>query len=288
MAVEKTNNQAGYSGREFNFTEADFNKIRKIVHDKVGISIAPHKINMVYSRISRRLRALGLRNFQEYINLILKEENADEIVDFTNAITTNLTKFFREEHHFTNLEQNTLPKIFDRNASIKRLRIWSAGCSSGMEPYSIAMTLQHYVEKNNIRGWDIKILATDIDTNMLQTGKDGRYKAEEAENIPKRYSSYFSRDSKEKEIIMSDKVKNLISFKKLNLIERWPMKGPFDVIFCRNVVIYFDKDTRKQIFNNFASILAEEGFLYIGHSENLHEVSNRFEQTFRTTYRKVR
>jgi chemotaxis protein methyltransferase CheR len=276
------------TGREFVFTESDFSEIRNIILEKVGISISDHKKNMIYSRISRRIRKLGFVSFKEYIAYLKSEKGSEEVVDFINAITTNLTKFFREEHHFEHMYDESLPYCFSKNASSKRLRIWSAGCSSGMEPYTIAMVLDRFMNQNKIFGWDIKILATDIDTNMLDKGKSGIYKLGDKESIPPKYSSYYRSDEKNDEIHMSEKLKNLIFFKQLNLIEEWPMKGPFDIIFCRNVVIYFNKDTRNRIFNKYADLLPESNFLYIGHSENLYEVSHRFKLEGRTTYRKIK
>ncbi len=272
---------------EFEFTDEDFNYITKMVHDKTGISIQPHKKTMVYSRIAKRIRLLGLKSFKEYTNFLSSPDVGNELVDFVNALTTNLTKFFREMHHFEHLKKVSIHDRLEKNSSDKRLRIWSAGCSAGMEPYSIAMTLRDAMP--NVDSWNAKILATDIDTNVLNTGMNGEYKIEELENIPKKYQDeYLKMNPTSGKIMMSQKIKNLISFKQLNLMEPLPMKGPFDIIFCRNVVIYFNKDTQKVLFNKYADILADGGYLYIGHSESLHNVSNRFQLIDKTTYRKIR
>jgi chemotaxis protein methyltransferase CheR len=272
---------------EFEFTDEDFNYITKMVHDKTGISIQPHKKTMVYSRIAKRIRLLGLKSFKEYTNFLSSPDVGNELVDFVNALTTNLTKFFREMHHFEHLKKVSIPDRCAQSSSDKRLRIWSAGCSAGMEPYSIAMTLRDAMP--NVDSWNAKILATDIDTNVLNTGINGEYKIEELENIPKKYQDeYLKTNTTSGKIMMSQKIKGLISFKQLNLMEPLPMKGPFDIIFCRNVVIYFNKDTQKVLFNKYADILADGGYLYIGHSESLHNVSNRFQLIDKTTYRKIR
>jgi chemotaxis protein methyltransferase CheR len=274
------------NGREFEFTEKDFKFIVNYAFEKTGIAISDNKKDMIYSRIARRIRALGFANFNEYCDYLKGDDASNEIVDFVNAVTTNLTKFFREFHHFEHLRNISLPNSFGVNQGSKKLRIWSAGCSSGMEPYSIAMTLRKAMPSLN--SWDAKILATDIDTNMLATGESGIYSEDSANDIPKEFSEYYFRSSTPKKIEMSEKLKSLISFKYLNLVEPWPMGGPFDIIFCRNVVIYFKKETQKIIFDKYADLLRPDGYLYIGHSESLYNVTDRFELVGKTTYRKIR
>jgi chemotaxis protein methyltransferase CheR len=282
MAVSQTIE----NGREFHFTEKDFKFIVNYAFEKTGISISDNKKDMIYSRIAKRIRALKLDTFAQYCNYLSGNNGGDEIADFVNAVTTNLTKFFREMHHFEHLQKISLPNSIGVNQNTKKLRIWSAGCSSGMEPYSIAMTLRKMLP--NINSWDAKILATDIDTNMLATGTSGIYNADAEKDIPKEFAEYLSKAAQPKKIEMSSKIKNLISFKHLNLIEPWPMSGPFDIIFCRNVVIYFNKDTQKGIFDKYADLLRPDGYLYIGHSESLYNVSDRFELVGKTTYRKIK
>lgn len=277
------NNLAKDRKPEFDFTDEDFEAIRKLVFKKTGISLSDQKRNMVYSRIVRRLRALNLSNFKSYCDLVSTEAGKEEIVDFINAVTTNLTKFFREAYHFEHLEKHSLPEVIKANRGNRRLRIWSAGCSSGMEPYSIAMVLNLF--KNQLIGWDVKILATDIDTNMLAHGKAGIYRKSDAENIPKRFASAYKINGDE--AIMSQTLRDMIYFKPLNFIEKWPVRGPFDIIFCRNVVIYFNKDTQRVIFNSFADVIGDGKYLYIGHSENLQNVCKRFEHLGKTIYKKI-
>lgn len=275
-----------FSEREFKFSEEDFIFIVKLIKEKTGINIQPHKKNMVYSRIARRIRKMNFKSFQEYRNLLQSDNSEDEIVDFINALTTNLTKFFRENHHFEHLKKVSLPKAMEHNYQTKRLRIWSAGCSTGMEAYSIAMTIKETIK--NINNWDIKILATDIDTNVLDTGRKGIYRKSDVETVPSEYKSKYLKNISSDQVEMHDSLKALIYFKPLNLIENWPLKGPFDIIFCRNVIIYFTKDTQKMLFSKFENVLSDSGFLYVGHSESLHNVSDRFKLIERTTYEKVK
>lgn len=272
--------------REFEFNDKDFEFIRNLVFQKTGINIAEHKRNMIYSRIARRLRKLNLKTFVEYCNFLKSDDSDEEVVEFINAVTTNLTKFFREIHHFEHLEREALPEVIKKNSGTKRLRIWSAGCSSGMEPYSISMVMNNTM--NDIDSWDAKILATDIDTGMLSTGAEGIYRLDDIETVPVKFRKYITIDKKRNLAKMNDLIKDRVYFKQLNFIDKWPVKGPFDIIFCRNVVIYFAKETQKIIFDKFADVLADGGLIYIGHSENLSVVSDRFEHLGKTIYRKIK
>jgi chemotaxis protein methyltransferase CheR len=270
---------------EFSFTEHDFNVLAEMVHTQAGIVMPLSKKNMLYSRLSRRVRALNLNNFAEYCELLQSPAGAAENKHFVNSVTTNLTHFFRESHHFDDLEQNVLAPLLAHSPAVKRLRIWSAGCSNGMEPYTIAM-LVHKLFAHR-RDWDVRILATDIDTGMLQEGSKGEYAEEELENIPAAYREHVARIDNSKRIAISQKLKNLVAFKPLNLLKPLPMKGPFDAIFCRNVVIYFDKPTQKELFNRIAPMLKPTGRLYIGHSENLSNVCSKFKHIGRTIYQRI-
>ena len=272
--------------REFSFSNEEFRFLADLANRRTGIVLAEHKKDMVYSRLVRRLRALKLKTFAEYCELMQGAEGDDEIGNLVNAITTNLTSFFREKHHFEHLRDHVLAPLASRPPSPKKLRIWSAGCSAGMEPYSIAMTVKSAFK--DLKSWDAKILATDIDTNMLRTGMTGDYAAEQYDNIPASCRGEVTKLDKEDRIRMSDEMKSLISFKPLNLLEPWPMKGTFDAVFCRNVVIYFDKPTQAKLFSRIADLIGPGGWLYIGHSENLFKVCDRFELVGRTIYRKVR
>lgn len=279
-----SNTRSDGSEREFAFTDAEFRFLSQLAHSRTGIVLAEHKRDMVYGRLSRRLRALNLADFSAYCELLRSEEGEDEMTHLINAITTNLTSFFRESHHFEHLGKEVLAPLAARPP--KRLRLWSAACSSGMEPYSMAMTLRHYFR--DLKGCDAKILATDIDSNMLNIGINGEYNASELEGIPREMQRMARLSERVGKMHMTDELKQLISFRKLNLLEKWPMKGPFDAIFCRNVVIYFDKATKQDLFNRMADMLVPGGYLYIGHSETLHNICDRFDLVGRTIYRRTK
>ena len=271
------------TGREFEFYDEDFKLITKLVTQYTGIVLPDHKRDMVYSRLARRLRALNLKTFKEYCTFLEHGDSEQELVHFVNAITTKLTGFFREGHHFDHLKG--LLEDFSSKAENKRLRIWSSASSSGPEPYSIAMVVNKVFDgKPN---WDVKILATDIDTNMLDQCQLGEYPDDALEKIPAEYKSCVQINNNGT-IQMPDKLKKLISFKQLNLLKDWPMRGQFDIIFCRNVVIYFDKETQRRLFDRMADILTPDGLLYIGHSENLFNVCDRFKSIGRTIYQRIK
>lgn len=272
--------------KEFLLTNADFQFISKLVYEKTGIVLAEHKRDMVYSRLSRRLRQLNLRTFSQYCDYLQSHDDGDELLHLINAITTNLTSFFREGHHFDHLERDVLIPLLA--SGTKRIRIWSAGCSQGCEPYSIAMVLANLLERHS--GVDAKILATDIDTNMLARGRAGEYRGEDFKNIPQRFHKYVQTKRREGEdgVLMAPVLQKLITFNQLNLLDgQWPMRNQFDVIFCRNVVIYFDKPTQKILFDRYAKQTKSDGYLYIGHSESLFNVCDRYKLLGKTIYKKV-
>ncbi len=274
--------------REFIFTTRDFNDIRELVSHNTGIVLSDAKQDMVYSRLAKRLRKLGLKSFKDYCALI-KSENNDEIGHFVNAVTTNLTSFFRENHHFEYLKNTLLPKLLAEKTGNKQLRIWSSGCSTGEEPYSIAMVVKEVLE--SYPGYDVKLLATDLDTNVLDTACCGIYSENRVNGISKeRLKRWFLRgkDNSAGKVKVSSELQDIITFRQLNLMNEWPMRGPFDIIFCRNVVIYFDKPTQRLLFDRFADILSPGGHLFIGHSETLYKVTDRFELIGNTIYRKIR
>lgn len=268
--------------REFAFTDEDFRFLSRLANAHTGIVLTEQKRDMVYGRLVRRLRALGLESFHAYCKFLESDEGQSEIDHLINAITTNLTSFFRESHHFAHLSEQ-LKQMAATGA--RRLRIWSAGCSSGMEPYSIAMTVREAIP--DIDKWDAKILATDIDTNILHTAQNGIYTIKDVGSVPEKFDKYIQSVDRER-VQMSHDLKKMISFRPLNLMENWPMKGPFDVIFCRNVFIYFDKETKAGLVKKYADLLKPSGWLYIGHSENLSGLTDRFELLGRTIYRRVK
>ena len=276
--------EQAFLDREFPMTSANFAYIKKRVYGLTGINLSDHKRSMVYGRLARRLRALGMRNFDEYCR-ILEDDNSKELHDFVNAITTNLTAFFRENHHFEYLKSTLLPELMQRNIRTKKIRVWSAGCSTGEEPHSIAMVLKSFASLSN---WDIKVLATDLDSNVVAHGRAGVYAAERVETVPEQYGKYVKKNKHDHSYCVDDEVRQLITFNQLNLLNEWPMKGKFDIIFCRNVVIYFDMETQKKLFDRYAEILTPNGHIFIGHSENLNKVCNRFNTLGRTIYQRTK
>jgi len=272
--------------REFEFLDSDFTRIVRLVKDQSGIALGERKRDLVYGRLARRLRALGIKKFSDYCEILESPAGASECGLMTNAITTNLTGFFREPHHFDFLSDEVFPALIkSRPAAKRRLRIWSAACSSGEEPYSIAMTVCKAF--GDVSVWDIKILATDIDTDMIAIAKAGRYEGKRADAIPAQFRSKYAKEIDDQIFEMSPAVKSLIGFNQLNLLDPWPMQGAFDIIFCRNVVIYFDKPTQRILFDRYAEILAPGGLLFIGHSESLFQVSDRFRHLGRTIYQRL-
>ena len=272
--------------REFEFGNEDFEALRKLVKEITGINLSDQKRELVYGRLARRLRVLRLRTFAEYRDL-LASDGGREIGEFCNAITTNLTSFFRESHHFEYLRDQVLqPMVANRTAS-HRVRIWSAGCSTGEEAYSLAMTVIESIP--DLRTWDVKILATDLDSDVLGKAQRGIYAAERVRAIgPQRLSRFFAerRGREGPTYEVKPELTSLITFKQLNLMHPLPMKGPLDAIFCRNVVIYFDKDTQRELFSRIAQLQRPGNLLFLGHSESLFKVSESYTPIGKTVYRR--
>jgi chemotaxis protein methyltransferase CheR len=271
---------------EFLLTREDFRRIAKMLHEDAGIYLPDSKATLVYSRLAKRLRSLGLESFRDYCSLIVSEQGVDERQQMLAALTTNVTRFFREPHHFRHLEELVLAP---RAAAVRRgarMRIWSAACSNGQEPYSIAMSILTVIPE--AASLDVKVLATDIDPNMVAAGSEGVYSREAMEAVPQhlksRWFTPLGRDSGEWGV--SDELAQLVSFRELNLIGHWPMTGRFDAIFCRNVVIYFEEKTQEMIWSRLAPLLSPEGRLYIGHSERVSgDAASAFESDGVTTYK---
>jgi len=275
--------------REFLFTDRDFLILRDLVNHHTGISLSDAKRELVYSRLTRRLRQLNLKSFSKYCELLQSDSMGEELVHFTNALTTNLTSFFREPHHFNYLSKVLLPELVARKAGNPRFRFWSAGCSTGEEPYTMAMCFREALPFPN--NFDLKILATDLDSSVLDTAISGIYPAEKLETIlPHRQKKWFYKDGTYDHGLkhISPELQQFITFRQLNLMHEWPMKGPFDAIFCRNVVIYFDKPTQRILIDRFANLLDTGGYLFLGHSESLFKVSDRFKLVGQTIYQKIR
>jgi chemotaxis protein methyltransferase CheR len=271
--------------REFAFSDADFRALAQFAYEQAGIALSDSKRNLVYSRLSRRLRALSLSSFRQYRDYL--GANPPELESFLNAISTNLTKFFREEHHFEHFRTHVAAPFARGSRGARRLRIWSAGCSTGEEPYTVALVLRHEIE--DIHRHDIRILATDIDTDVLKKGARGLYPSNSLSEVPKSYWEFFEPDESDganKNVVVRDDVRALIAFRRLNLMEAWPFNGPFDAIFCRNVMIYFDGPTKATLVERFTQKLVPGGWLYIGHSESLMGVHPGLQLVGRTTYRR--
>jgi chemotaxis protein methyltransferase CheR len=269
----------------------DFEFICQFVHNAAGIVLGENKREMVYRRLARITRERKLKNFSDYCHLLRTQSDKEEDY-FINAITTNLTSFFRENHHFDYLLQHEIPRIVtEEKKSVrqrKRLRIWSSASSTGEEPYSIAITFLRAM-KGELFGWDIKILATDVDSNVLAQGAAGVYDNSRIEELPeelKRQCFIQGTGKNNNNVKVSEKLKSLVTFKRLNLLHDWPMKGPLDVIFCRNVIIYFDKKTQQELFSRYYELLKPGGLLILGHSENLGQYQQYFTNEGRTIFRK--
>jgi chemotaxis protein methyltransferase CheR len=291
MAANRAIELASDKEREFHFTGADFRFIRELIAERTGIILSEGKRDLVYGRLSRRLRELRMTQFRDYCEL-LETGHDEEMVEFVNAITTNLTSFFREDHHFEFLGKTLLPNLMKQklqNNSARRLRIWSAGCSTGEEPYSIAMVVKEAIGKQD--NWDVRILATDLDTKVLEKASNGIYEQSRVEGLSKaRLQRWIKKGSGNNQgrVRMSSELQELITFKQLNLMNDWPMKGPFDLIFCRNVVIYFNQPTQQVLFERYADLLDDKGHLFLGHSETMFQKTERYDLIGKTVYQKKR
>lgn len=270
---------------EFLFTGDDFVSIARMLYDDAGIALSESKASLVYSRLAKRLRALGLESFRDYCSFVAGSEGTDERMNMLAALTTNVTRYFREPHHFDHLKTKVLPDLVSRAKARGRVRIWSAGCSTGQEPYSIALTILNVLpEAANL---DVRVLATDIDPNVVATGRAAVYSDEAVQPVPAPLRDRWMvrvRDGAREAWGAGEEMRRLVSFRELNLMGHWPMKGKFDVIFCRNVVIYFDEATQARIWSRFAPLLNPGGRLYVGHSERVTDTA-KFENDGLTTYR---
>jgi len=265
---------------EIPLSDRDFADIKARVYAIAGISLSDAKRTLVISRLSKIVRALGLKTFEAYIDYLEHSGSPQDAQDFVNALTTNLTRFYREEHHFSHLREY-VGRLIEQRPRAMRLRIWSAGCSTGQEPYTIALDL--LAAWPELKRWDFKVLATDIDTAVIARAAHGIYPQTELAGLNDERAALFERLG-DGTVRIPETVRECVAFKPLNLMSTWPMRGPFDAIFCRNVAIYFDKPTQGELFRRLASLLAPEAFLYIGHSENLGSSSAGFRLVGKTIY----
>ena len=280
VALRKPLNAADADGQDLQ--PAQFAVIAKMVHDISGIHLTDAKIGLASSRLQRRLRALKLSSFTEYMQVLNSSDGAEEVEEMICSITTNVTHFNREGHHFRHFESTVMPQLIDNMKSGKPARVWSAGCSNGSEPYSLAASVMTVFP--NADKYDFRILATDIDKYSLRTARAGIYDKDAVSKLPADYVDKWFKDFGA-EYEASDKLKALIQFNKLNLMKTWPMKMPYDVIFCRNVLIYFSAEDQIRIFDKFANLMKPGSHLYIGHSERLiGPLTDCFEQVDVTTY----
>jgi len=265
--------------REFEFTPHDFERVRKMLYDRVGISLSPIKQDMVYSRLARRLRATGITSFAQYLGRLERGDD-EEMEAFTNALTTNLTAFFREEHHFPALAEHV------RHYMGKHpINLWCSASSTGEEPYSMAMAM---VDLFGSYTPPVKILATDIDTNVLKKAEAGVYPTERVEKLSNDLvKRFFLKGTGKQEgyVRVRQELRDMIMFRQVNLLEEsWPMRGPFEAIFCRNVMIYFDKPTQRKILQKFVPLLRTDGLLFAGHSESFYHTADIFKSRGKTIY----
>ncbi len=269
--------------REFDFTGRDFERIRKLIHGRAGIALADSKEEMVYSRVARRLRTLGLSSFRDYLDALERGDNVDEWQAFTNALTTNLTSFFREAHHFGALRQ-----LLEQRPRGHRARIWCAAASTGEEPYSLAITA---CEAHGSLNPPVAILATDIDTQVLATAERGVYSMDRIDKLSEAQRKKFflkGAGSAAGLCRVVEPLRELLTFRPLNLLDAsYPMRGPFDAIFCRNVMIYFDKPTQLAVLQRMVPLLAHDGLFFAGHSESFFHAGDLIHSVGRTIYRRV-
>ena len=271
---------------EFLFTDEDFRRVSSMLHADSGIHLPDSKATLVYSRLAKRLRGLGLRSFRDYCELVAGVDGASERQAMLAALTTNVTRFFREPHHFDHLHDSLLPALVSEAKSGGRVRLWSAGCSTGQEPYSIALTvLSVFPDAGN---FDFRILATDIDPVVLETARTAVYGPEAISAIPepmrRRWMEPAAGPRGDSSWRMGEEARNLIAFRELNLNAAWPVKGPFQAIFCRNVAIYFEEPTQARIWDRFGDLMTPRSRLYIGHSERVND-DVRFQSDGLTVYR---
>lgn len=275
--------------REYRFTDRDFRVIADLVHDKAGIALSDEKRNLVYGRLAKRLRHLQLESFRDYC-VLLEDDSSEEFQDFINALTTNHTKFFREAHHFVHMKDVFLPQLDAeaKGAGRRKFRIWSAACSSGEEPYSIALTLMAYLAA--LEKCDVRILATDLDSNILAKARNAEYSHRQFSDLPSRLLDRLPRKTVSvsgDRMMMGEDVRRLVTFRQLNLLSSWPIDGIFDAIMCRNVMIYFDDETKRTLVKRFDRQLKVGGYLYTGHAESLLGMLDNYKMVGRTVYEKM-
>ncbi len=266
----------------------EFNRIKNLIHSKVGINLSTQKRSLVVGRLQKELMKNGFSSFEEYYNAVITDKTGIALVTLVDRISTNHTYFYREPDHFSFFSNTVLPDIRDNHAesAMKKLRIWSAGCSSGEEPYTLAMMISEFLHSSP-DAWDVGILATDISVSAIKNAEAGVYSAENVGLLPETLQQKYFVNRSTNRFMVNDTIKKMVLFKRLNLIrEQFPFRGKFQAIFCRNVMIYFDAETRSNLVSKFSQYLEPQGFLFIGHSESLGRNNDYFEYVQPAVYRK--
>ena len=265
-----------------------FTKFRTLIYDKTGISLSTEKKELLHARLGKRLRACGLSSFEEYYNLVVNNQQSDEFTHFVNSVSTNFTSFFREQAHFSLLQEIIVPQFQELHQGNRNpFTVWSAACSSGEEPYTLAMILEESFRNSNGRAF--RIMATDISTKVLAQAKRGVYPTDRMDNVPDVFlRKYFQRGVGKSAgfVRVKKEIRQHINFMYFNLMDRFPWQSEIDVIFCRNVMIYFDRNTQQQLVDKFYDCLVPGGYLIIGHSESISSFQHKFHQNGATVFRK--
>jgi len=267
-------------GGDMPLSDREFREIAALLYADSGIHLPDGKVSLVHSRLCKRLRVLGMESFRDYVTLVSSASGALERRAMLSALTTNVTRFFREEHHFDDLAEQLRGGWAQKAKRGERLRFWSAACSSGEEPYSLALTLLGALP--DAARYDVRILATDIDPMIVEKAREGVYPAASLEAVPSKLRERWT-ERRGGDFVIAEEARALISFRELNLMADWPMRGRFQAIFCRNVAIYFDAETQERLWGRFAPLLSPDGRLYIGHSERVGD--RRYEPAGQTAYR---
>lgn len=268
-------------------TDKLFQKFSSLVYDKAGIYLKPEKKELLNARLGKRLRVLGLDTYEAYYDHVIHDSSGDELIQMIDVVSTNFTSFFRENAHFELLTSHALPELTTRGGGKKEVVIWSAACSSGEEPYTIALVTEDFFE--NLSGWSYRILATDISSRVLVQAERGIYPVERVAKVPKNFlKKYFQKGTGNAagHVRLKKFLRQRLSFQRFNLMDDFPWRGELDVIFCRNVMIYFNRETQQELVTKFYQALAPGGFLFIGHSESISSLQHQFSQVASTAYQK--
>jgi chemotaxis protein methyltransferase CheR len=270
-------------------TDKDFENFRALIFAKTGIHMKPEKKELLNARLGKRLRACRLSSFKDYYDRVMHDATGNELVHLINCVSTNFTSFFREEAHFDYLVSTVLPRFAESGGSSGSCKVWSAACSSGEEPYTLAMVIAMFMERHP--SFKASILATDISTKVLSIAEKGIYSIDKMEKVPDEFlKSFFQKGvgNCSGYVKVKDELRRLVTFRHINLMDSFPWKEEMNVIFCRNVMIYFNRETQMELAEKFYNSLSPDGYLFIGHSESLASVSHRFQQTAATVYKKVK